>query len=138
MSLVAHRLGHVEFWIFVFGFFGQVHLKKSKQIFDILNFYLFKIFFGPIIRNMFRSVMEKTVFFLFTMRNLQKLERCVCMCVQKTFFDVCAMCVHALFWGACDVQLDFLHTFCTLFAPKWSEIAIFCNKQSKFNIIFLK
>ena len=39
MSLVAHRFGRVEFefQIFVVVFFRQEQLKKSKQIFDILN-----------------------------------------------------------------------------------------------------
>ena len=37
MSLEAHRFGRVEFRIFVVVFFMQAHLKKSKQIFDILK-----------------------------------------------------------------------------------------------------
>ena len=37
MSLVAHRFVEFEFQIFVVVFFRQEQLKKSKQIFDILN-----------------------------------------------------------------------------------------------------
>ena len=108
MSSVAHRLGHVEFWIFVFVFFGQAHLKKSKQIFDILNFYLFKIFFGPIIRNMFWSVKEKIVFFLYHEEFAKVGKVRVHVCSKNIFWRVCDVRACAFFW-ACDVQLDFLH-----------------------------
>ena len=37
MSLLAHQFGHVEFRIFDVVFFRKVHLKKSKQIFNIIN-----------------------------------------------------------------------------------------------------
>ena len=44
MSLVAHRLRHVEFRKFDVVFLQAAHLKKSKQIFHIPNKYaLFKI-----------------------------------------------------------------------------------------------
>ena len=37
LYLVAYRFGRVEFRIFVVVCFRQVHLKKPKQIFNILN-----------------------------------------------------------------------------------------------------
>ena len=35
MSLVAHRFGRVEFWMFVVAFLRLAQLKKSKQYFEI-------------------------------------------------------------------------------------------------------
>ena len=38
MSLVAYQFGHVGFRIVDAVFFRKVHLKKSKQIFNIINY----------------------------------------------------------------------------------------------------
>ena len=55
MSLVAHRFGRVEYWIFVIFFFRQMQLKKSKQIFEIRHV---QIDDRP--RNLFKKYMEES------------------------------------------------------------------------------